>query len=118
MRNLLFLLFLLTGCIHRGNDISFKVKDSDDTYELSANYDPDKTERVQEFLDEELTGRGDVSFENAEIDADLTLDDHSKFYIRSEPGELLIRMKKDENSRQTYHKMKKLGEGLQDALKD
>ncbi|SDL16384.1 hypothetical protein [Siphonobacter aquaeclarae] len=118
MRNLLFVLLLLTGCAHRGDYLSFKVNDSDETFQLSAEYNPDKTEQVQEYLDEKLTTGNDASFENAEIDATMTLNDKTHFYIRSNPGELLIRFNKSENSKASYLKMKELSKGLKDVLTD
>lgn len=118
MRNLLFVLLLLTGCAHRGNDLSIKVKDSDETFELAAEFDPDKTEQVREYLDEKLTTGSDPSFENAEVDATMTLNDKTHFYIRSNPGELLIRFNKSENSKASYLKMKELSKGLRDVLTD
>jgi hypothetical protein len=97
---------------------SITVKESDDFYQLSADYDPDKTGKVQGYLDDYLTQRGDVSFKNAQIDATMTLNDKTVFYIKSMPGKLIIKFDKRRNSRNAYARFKKLGDELKDLLSE
>ncbi|GAB3246078.1 hypothetical protein GCM10027347_00700 [Larkinella harenae] len=95
---------------------SFSVKDSDSFYEVSARYDPDKTGKVQSCLDDHLRQRGSMSFRNTELDATMSLDDKTIFYIQSSPGKLFLKLDKRKNSDKAYAKFKKLGKELGDIL--
>ncbi|GAB3894780.1 hypothetical protein GCM10028803_10280 [Larkinella knui] len=97
---------------------SVSVKDSDVFYEFSATYDPAKTGKVQSYLDDHLRQRGDASFKNAELDATMTLNDKTVFYIKSSPGKLLIKFDKRRNSSKAYARFKKLGDDLRAFLTD
>ncbi|GAB3933181.1 hypothetical protein [Larkinella terrae] len=97
---------------------SFSVRESDDSYQISATYDPDKTRKVQSYLDEYLTRSGDASFKNAQIDATMTLNDKTIFYIKSSPGNLLIKFDKKRNSEKALARFKKLAEKLRETLTD
>jgi hypothetical protein len=93
---------------HSGN-ISIKVKETDDIYQLYASYSRHKTRKIQKYLDAELNER---LFRNTKIDATVTLPDETSFYVRSIPGRLLIRLNKEENSAASYNRIKRLGEGI------
>ncbi|RRB03681.1 hypothetical protein [Larkinella rosea] len=97
---------------------SFSVKESDNSYQISATYDPDKTRKVQHYLDEYLTRSGDASFKNAQIDATMTLNDKTIFYIKSSPGNLLIKFDKKRNPEKALGRFKKLAEKLRELLTD
>lgn len=113
-------LLLVTKSIlaSKADRTSFSVKESDNSYQLSATYDPDKTGKVQETLDDYLKQRGDVSFRNTQLDATMTLNDKTIFYIKSSPGNLLIKFDKKRNSEKALARFKKLGEELRELLTD
>jgi hypothetical protein len=95
---------------------SFSVKESDDSYQISATYDPNKTGKVQAALDDNLKQRGDASFKNTQLDATMTLSNKMNFYIKSSPGKLLIKLDKKRNSSQALARFKKLGNDLRELL--
>jgi len=95
------------------NDISIHVKENSDRYQVNAYYDRARTGRVERYLDAQLhTGM----FHNTRINANITLDDLTKLYVRSAPGRLLIRLDKDDNTTAAYWRIKQLGEGLKKQL--
>ena len=75
---------------------------------MSAYYDKSKTRQVQQCIDEHLGAKNNISFVNAETDATITLDDKTKFYIKSSPGELKIKLDKEENSFASYNEIKEM----------
>lgn len=107
----------LMGCTQASSGrTSFSVKDSDHFYEISTTYDPDKTGKVQSYLDDHLRQRGSMSFRNAELDATMSLNDKTIFYIQSSPGKLYIKFDKRKNTDKAYARFKKLGKELSDLL--
>ena len=49
---------------------------------MAAKFNPDKTDEVDRYLDGELSS-GNMSFANTEMNADITLDDKTTFYVKS-----------------------------------
>lgn len=95
---------------------SVSIRESEAFYQLSADYDPSKTRKVQTCMDDHLNEKGDASFKNAQLDATMTLTDKTTFYIKSSPGKLSLKFNKKQNSSASYVKFKKLGEGLKSLL--
>lgn len=95
------------------NGVSVRIKESDDTYRLYASYSGYKTGRVHQYLRKEL--RNEL-FRKRRVDADLTLEDHTRFHIKLGPGKLLIRFNKNENDYDSYFRIKELGEGIKRRL--
>ncbi len=74
------------------------------------------TRDVDEFMDDRI-GRGSkMSFVNSRIDGVITLDDHTKFYIKKSPGVLEIKFDKDENTEEAYHTIKSMCQGIKKVL--
>ncbi len=96
--------------IHSGNGSSVSIKESDDSYEFYASYNRSRTRRVQGYIDAQLQTKH--IFKNARIDATVTLDDKTVFYIKTIPGVLLIKLNKRENDFTSYTRIKKLGEDI------
>lgn len=94
----------------RGGDISFQVKESDDRYQIYASYDRNRTAQVQRYLDYKLHTHD--MFRNSRIDADIVLEDNTKFYVNNKPGRLVIKFDRNDNSEESFREMKKLAEGL------
>jgi preprotein translocase subunit SecF len=93
-----------------GNNISLHIKENADQYHVFARYDRRKTRDVQYYLDRTLGT--DHMFRKSKINATITLDDHTRFYVKNSPGRLVIRLNRDENSEEAYWRMKELAEGL------
>lgn len=95
------------------NGVTVRVKESDDTYRLYARYASHKTERVHQYLRKELMN--DL-FRKRKVDADLTLEDRTRFHIKTSPGKLLIQFNKTENDYDSYFRIKQIGEGIKRRL--
>src|SRR5438477_9345204 len=111
--------FLLAGCCvgliifysscsqnyHDGNT-NISISETKSSYTMYAHFDKSKTTKVRKYMDEHLGKRNNISFVNTEVNANLTLDDKTKFYIKSSPGELKIKLDKEENSFESYTEIK------------
>ncbi len=107
---------LFSSCSSLDSNVNLTVSEDEHEYRLLANYPENNTGKVEEYLDEKIGNQNDLSFTNAVIDADLTLDDGTKMYVVNKPGKLRIKLNKNENSAASYQKIKALGEGLQPFL--
>ena len=98
------------------NNIHIKVSESEHYYSLDAQYKKDEASAIDYYLDDHLGIGNHISFTNTRIDADLTLNDGTKFYMDKAPGKLIIKFNKDENSMASYLKIKDLAEGLKPIM--
>lgn len=108
--------FFSCSHFHHGDDISISLKDSRDSYKMTAYFNEKQTARVHKYMDEQLGKRNNFSFTNAVLDATLTLDDRTTFYIKSSPGDLEINFDKEKNSYESYVQVKKMCEGIKTVL--
>jgi hypothetical protein len=92
------------------DNITLRIKENEDQYQVYARYSRHRAPDVQSYLDRTLGT--DHMFRKTKIDATITLDDHTRFYVRNSPGKLVIRLNRDENSEQAYWRLKELAEGL------
>jgi hypothetical protein len=106
----------LLSCRHNNHDIDISVSESDDTYSMKADFSTGRTREVDEFMDERIGRRSNMSFVNSRIDGELALDDHTRFYIQKYPGHLEIRLNKDSNSEDSYHAIKTMCTGIKKLL--
>jgi len=88
------------------------ITDSERYYELSALYSKAKTRGIQQYINDCITGRNDISFINAQLDAEITLDSKMSFHIKSYPGVLELKFDKRRNNTNDYTKFKKMCEGI------
>ena len=95
---------------------SVTITNSDHLYRFSSKYDKAKTKEIQEYMTESLSGTG-FSFTNAQLDAQLSLTGGIKFYIKSYPGELVLKFDKSKNNADDYTKFKKMCEGIKAIIK-
>ncbi len=121
----LFLLLLLCSLVFTGfvaymlykieysNNISINVSDSEDTYRISAKYQPRQSARLQKYLSDEL--HGEVFKERRAINY-LVLGERRRLYVRTSPGRLLLTIEKSENDDESYYKMKEIAEGIKHRL--
>ena len=112
----LFIYVLYKWEMHRDapGNISIRINDSEDSYQLYALYSRRKAKRLQSYIDEQLNT--DHMFRNSRVDANVTLDDRTNIYVRNIPGRLLIKLNKDQNTAEAYYRIKKLGEGIKSRL--
>lgn len=109
------LALLLASC-HRHHGSSLQIRENGSIYQLSTSYHPSRTKKLQHYLDNCLGESSNVSFVNTAMDATITLDDETRFYIKSYPGYLKIRFNKHENSYEAYEKMRSVYEGIKETI--
>ena len=122
MKKLSILLFVLlpvitiTSCGFPDGSISIKHSQYDHYYEMTAKFNPEKTTKVDKYLDEELSS-SNMSFVNIEMDGEITLDNKTNFYVKKSPGYLHIKFDKKKNSDEAFTKIKSVCEGINDVVR-
>ena len=106
----------LSSCFHSHNDISISVSDDEDEYEMEADYRRNQSHAVQVYLNNHLLNNSNVSIHNGFVDDEVTLDDKTTFYINTNPGELNIRINKNENSEESCERVRQVCEELKQIL--
>ncbi len=114
----LFLIFALQSCFHfHHHNVDISINDKDEDYQLSASYPQEKTRAVENFIKHCTEHNSHFSFSNhANIDGNLILDDNTKFYLKSREGYLKIKFNKEDNSTESYEKVKDMCEGIKNVL--
>jgi len=119
MKKLAILLFIpltIISCGFPDGSISIKHSQYDHYYEMTAKFNPDKTDEVDRYLDKELPS-GNMSFVNTKMNADVTLDDKTTFYIKKSPGYLNIKFDKEKNSDEAFVKVKSVLERIGEVVR-
>lgn len=112
---------LITGissCFHHRHDVSITVSDDEDEYEMEADYRENRSRDVQVYLNDHLLSNSNVSIRNGFADDEITLDDKTTFYINTNPGELNIRINKNENSEESCERIRIVCKELEEILND
>ena len=106
------------SCWHRSNNdnINLTVSESGNDYKITAEYPEQNTVNVERYMNRKFGDESNISFINTRIDAEITLDDGTKFYMNNRPGILELKLDKSENSNASYRKIKAFGEGLKPVL--
>ena len=114
------ILLLCTSCshFHRNANTTSSISEENNVYKMTANFDANKTKGIQDYIGQCLDGHSHISFLNSRADASITLDDKTTFYIRSKPGNLEIKLNKQENSAASYKKIKKMCEGIKSIVEE
>jgi hypothetical protein len=106
----------LISCLHNNHNINIAYSEYSHYYTMNAHFPRSETSDVDEYMDDRI-GRGSrMSFVNSRIDGVITLDDHTKFYIKKSPGVLEIKFDKDENTDEAYHTIKSMCQGIKKVL--
>jgi len=122
MKKLSILLFVLlpvitiTSCGFPDGSISIKHSQYDHYYEMTAKFNPEKTTKVDRYLDKELPS-GNMSFVNTRMDGEITLDNKTTFYVKKSPGYLHIKFDKEKNSDEAFVKVKSVLERIGEVVR-
>ena len=100
--------------IASNTDISINVNDTEDQYQVEASYGRNQSRKVLSYIDAQLSKS--KQFRHARMDGDVELDDHTKLYIRTKPGRLVIKVIKSENDNASIERIKNLTEGIKIRL--
>jgi hypothetical protein len=117
IRNILFVCTLgicFFSCYNAG-DLKISVKDSDEEYQFSAHFDEHKTSEVKRVIDQSITPTRIYS-EKDEVGVTTILDDKTKFDLQYDPGDVLIKLNKNENSKASYIRIKKMCEQIKKVI--
>ncbi|QHT69744.1 hypothetical protein GXP67_25395 [Rhodocytophaga rosea] len=111
------LISLLPAChLMHNNDLEVTVSESEDSYELAAYFDESKTSAIQSYINRELRPNSVFGSVTDKLNITTMLDDKTTFHINSSPGKLKITLDKKENSKASYYRIKKIGEGVHSIL--
>lgn len=116
MKNLLILLCAFIVCTtiiscRFHYNVSITCSDGDHYYKMKARFSRSKMWAVERYMDDMLAA-SNMSFQHTRIDGQISLDDHSTFYIKKYSGFLYIKFDKDENSDEAYYRIKAMCEGI------
>jgi len=67
-------------------------------------------------MDERIGDRSKFSFVSTRIDGQIALDDRTTFYIKKYPGFLEIKLDKEENSYQSYQRIRTMCEEIKTVI--
>jgi hypothetical protein len=95
-------------------NISININENDEVYQLEASYGKAKSRSVLSYIDEQLSKT--KQFRHALMDGDIELEDHTKLYIKTRPGKLVIKVNKKENDNTSVERIKELTEGIKVRL--
>jgi hypothetical protein len=111
-----FLFIALASCRHHPGNLDISITDADHYFYMAADFDKNKTRRVEHFMNREIGKESNFSFVNMRTNATVRLDDDTKFFLRKEPGLIRIKLNKDENSPAAYYRIKAMCEGMKNVM--
>lgn len=76
-----------------------------------------QTRDVEEFMDDKIGRRSNVSFVDTRMDGRVALDNRTTFFIKKVPGHIKIELDKRKNSAESYKEIKTMCEGIKEVLK-
>jgi hypothetical protein len=109
-------MFISCDYFNDNHNISFNYKETDHTYFMKAHFNKGSNRNVENYMDNRIGKKNNMSFVNSTIDGKLTLDDQTTFYIKKYPGTLEIKLDKDKNSNESYGEVKAMCEGLKQVV--
>jgi hypothetical protein len=108
--------FSITSCRWSDHDITIHYSDTKRYYSMEADFNIHRTREVEEYMNQQLDDATNMSFVNTRLDGQLTLDDHTTFYIKKYPGYMRIKLDKEKNSYSSYERMRSMCDGIKKVL--
>ena len=110
-------IFLVWSKLELNNhDTSIAISENNDTYTLTASYDRGHSRAVYNYINENIRPNQLGDSEKDYFDVTTSLPDKTVFYIKESPGKLKIELNKKKNSTASYHRIKKMCEGVKGLL--
>lgn len=113
-----FMLFIGYFCLAANNNPSrntLVIKETSDYFQLTASYNEAETDRVEKYINACL--RPESVFQGSDdVDKDIILRDGTKFYIRSSPGDLLIKINTAKNTKASIQRIKIMCQGINGVI--
>jgi hypothetical protein len=91
------------------------IKESSDTYQLTATFDITKTQNVRSYINNCLAPELVFTTSN-DIDQDIRLHDHTKFHLESSEGKLLIKADIHRNSSASIQRIRMICRGINNVI--
>jgi thiamine biosynthesis lipoprotein ApbE len=120
MQKLTFL-FLISiiffiSCFRNKKNTSVSFKENENKFEMNAVYKASRTERVDNYIQNKM--KAITAFKNVDNNSNITLieDAGAKFYVQSAKGNLHIKLNKNENSEQSYNRVKEMCEEIKEII--
>lgn len=104
--------FLFWARFNINDGFSTTVNDDPDTYTFTAQYDRRQTGKIESFINKSISPDQMGSSENDYVDANTSLNDNTRFYIKESPGRLKIRIDKRANTTASVYRIKKMCQGV------
>lgn len=107
-----------TACNYYGDNHNTNIsyKETGKYYSMKAHFNKNRMRDVEEYMNNKIGRKSNISFANTQIDGKLALNDHTIFYIRKSPGILEIKLDKNENSEDSYHQIKSMCQGIKKVI--
>lgn len=109
-----FVTYTFDNIFKHEDELSIKVREKDNSFEIRAYFHRRKTKMIQRYMDQQLGAN--ALFENSRMEGKVVLDDHSTFFVKTKPGYVFINMKKSENDSTALANMKELEKGIRERL--
>ncbi len=100
--------------IETNTNISINVDDNNEEYQIEASYGKAKSRRVLSYIDAQLSKT--KQFRHSLMEGDIELEDHTKLYIKTKPGKLIIKVNKNDNDSVSIERIRALTEGIKIRL--
>ena len=100
--------------IETNTNISINVDDNNEEYQVEASYGKAKSRRVLSYIDAQLSKT--KQFRHSLMEGDIELEDHTKLYIKTKPGKLIIKVNKNDNDSVSIERIRALTEGIKIRL--
>ena len=107
---------LLISCGRHDGNTAISYKDKGDLYSMHARFDKSKTRAVEQYMNDAIGRKNNISFSNVESDATFTLEDGTSFYLKKSPGRLKIELDKSKNSNRSFYSIKSMCEGIKEVV--
>ena len=109
---------LSTSCNYYGDNHNTNIsyKETSEYFSMKAHFNKNKMRDVEEYMNDKIGKSSNMSFANTQIDGKLTLDDQTTFYLKKSPGNLEIKLDKDENSDVSYNEIKSMCQGIKKVI--
>jgi len=123
MKNLIFAticIAFLASCTSKnsGGNQSITVIKTDEGYNFKAVYPEQKTRKVIGYIEGALAKDDIFGGEDDRKNGEISLAEGNMFYLKAEPGLIVIDFKKQKNSYASYKKMEDLCMGIKEILQD
>ena len=113
-----FICCLVFGCNLNQSNQSISVKKTEAAYNFEASYPEKKTAKVIAYIENTLKEDDLFSTVKSKHNSEVVLIDSTRFYLKAEPGFIIIDVKKQKNSFASYQKMEKLCMGIKDVISE